>query len=76
MSEIIAQGPVEVTVRGACGTCKHRDVDGRCRSDKLSEYEHQKDAEKADMLIYDYSEGGGFWVGEQFGCIHHAPNAM
>ena len=27
------------------------------------------------MLIYDYNEGGGFWVGERFGCIHHTPNA-
>jgi hypothetical protein len=23
------------------------------------------------MLIYDYHEDGGFWVGEKFGCVHH-----
>jgi hypothetical protein len=23
------------------------------------------------MLIYEYSEGGVFWTGPDFGCVHH-----
>ena len=76
MTAPIAQCPADVNVMGVCGTCKHRDADGRCQSDKLAEAWGQDDAEKADMLIYDYSEGGGFWVGERFGCIHHTPNVF
>lgn len=66
-----AQGPVDVNVRGVCGTCVSRGADGRCQSKKLSEDYGQSDDEKAEMLIYDYSEGDSFWVGERFGCIHH-----
>lgn len=75
MTTPIAQGPVDVNVRGVCGTCRHRDKTGHCRSEKLDEDYGQSDGKKADMLIYDYNEGGGFWVGELFGCIHHTPNA-
>ena len=55
-----------------CKTCKYREENGYCQSDKIVEahWEHT-DAEKRDMLIYSYDEGGGFWVGEDFGCIHH-----
>jgi hypothetical protein len=24
-----------------------------------------------DELVYDYSEGGGFQTGPNFGCVHH-----
>lgn len=70
----IAQGPVDVTVMGICGACKHRDSTGHCNSEKLAEDWGQSGDEKMDMLLYDHSEGGGFWVGEKFGCIHYTPN--
>jgi hypothetical protein len=54
-----------------CETCKFRDNDGRCTNEKLAESWSQSIEEKQDMLIYDYSEGGGFWVGPKFGCVHH-----
>jgi len=61
-------------IKGVCGECKHRDSSGYCRCEKLDEDHGQRYEQKADMLIYDHSEGGGFWVGEKFGCIHHTPN--
>lgn len=56
-----------------CETCKHRNEAGYCTNSKLNEDIGQKDGEKLHMLIYDYSEGGGFWVGPTFGCVHHEP---
>ena len=67
-----------------CKTCKHwtrvqekypgafksPDVNagGICGSEKLTEDwgEHG-----ADMLVYSYPEGGEFWAGPDFGCVHH-----
>ena len=40
---------------------------GICTSEKLTEdfgYE-------ADNLVYSYNEGGSFWTGPEFGCVHH-----
>lgn len=54
-----------------CKTCTKRDERGRCKSEKLDEDYGQSEDKKIDMLIYDYNEGGGFWVGPEFGCIHH-----
>lgn len=54
-----------------CRTCKHRDERGDCNCEKLAEDHYQSEEAKADMLIYDYNEGGGFWVGPNFGCVHH-----
>ena len=54
-----------------CKTCKFRSADGLCESDKLAEDYYQSDKEKNDMLIYSYSEGGTFFVWENFGCVHH-----
>lgn len=58
-----------------CGTCTNRDSDGYCQSDRLSEdygqYRRTPEA-KADALVYSYHEGGGFWVGPNFGCVHWA----
>ena len=62
-------------VSGFCGTCKHRDSTGHCQSEKLSEDCYQTDEKKADMMVYDYNEDGGFWVGERFGCVHHDPKS-
>jgi hypothetical protein len=59
-----------------CGTCKYRNTAGYCQSDKLSEDRGQSDEKKDDMLIYDYTEGGGFWVGARFGCVHYATKKM
>ena len=66
-----------------CKTCKHwtrfrekypgayksPDVDagGICQSSKLVE----EGAHGADMLVYSYAEGGEFWTGPEFGCVHH-----
>ena len=54
-----------------CITCLFRDKHGFCNSEKIDETMGQSDEKKADMLIYSYSEGGSFWVGEYFGCVHH-----
>lgn len=70
-----------------CVTCKHWtpyptkypekirsdgvDDGGICESEKLTEDwggEHG-----ADMLVYPYTEGGHFWTGPEFGCVHHQP---
>lgn len=57
---------------GRCGECLYRDINGYCQNIKLSENFYQKSDEIDDMLIYSYQEGGGFWVGPQFGCVHYA----
>ena len=59
-----------------CKTCKHRDEKGYCGNEKISEDYGQSNKDKTDMLIYDYSEGGGFWVGQEFGCVHHIGENM
>lgn len=60
-----------------CKSCKYRAPDGQCLSEKLAEDSSQEDSsqedsEKQDMLIYSYYERGWFWVGENFGCVHHS----
>jgi hypothetical protein len=68
-----------------CKTCKHwmpysdkypkghaseaKKAGGLCQSEKL--VEDLGDDYGADMLIYEYLEGGGFWTGPDFGCVHH-----
>lgn len=63
-----------------CKTCKlwekcgpksyptRQGVGGYCTSPKLVEgvglYER-------DTLEYSYNEGGSFWTGPDFGCVHH-----
>ena len=58
-----------------CKTCKYRDEEGVCTSVKITELytwdSSVTDEQKKDMLIYSYEEGGYFWVGEEFGCVHH-----
>jgi hypothetical protein len=51
-----------------CETCKFRDEDFYCTNEKLSENYGLKND---DMLVYDFIEGGEFWVGAKFGCVHH-----
>jgi hypothetical protein len=57
---------------GRCWTCQYRNHKGYCTNPKLAEDEGQ--TETADMLIYSFSEGGGFFVGPNFGCVHYVAN--
>jgi len=67
------------TTMGRCATCKHRDANGYCRSDKITEAsmygdlpaEQRETPATRDMLIYTYDESGSFWAGPDFGCVHH-----
>jgi hypothetical protein len=47
---------------------------GLCQSEKLNEDWGQSYG--ADMLIYEFGEGGGFWTGPDFGCVHHQAAAV
>ena len=68
-----------------CKTCKHwtrvqekypgafksPDVNagGICGSQKVvADY---SGTHEADILVYPYPEGGEFWTGPDFGCVHH-----
>ena len=55
-----------------CGDCKWRDADGLCVCPKIHEAENYiGGADPADdELVYSYYEGGSFWVGPNFGCVH------
>ena len=55
-----------------CKDCSHRNSEGLCCCPKLQEDMGQAGAERSDMLIYSYDEGGAFWVGPYFGCVHCA----
>jgi len=66
-----------------CKTCKWHKEDpksngweeqGRdCTCPKIREDEGN-DSYEDDALVYSYPEGGYFWTGDNFGCIHHEPN--
>lgn len=63
-----------------CDTCKwwkptpHRSATvkfgHRCESDKL--YEDGDNDQPEDALMYPYFEGGSFYPGPKFGCVHWA----
>lgn len=66
-----------------CETCKHwgsgtqgpykiiRPGYKYCFSEKLVEDDHDVPiVVPDDLLIYDYSESGGFHTGPSFGCVH------
>ena len=59
-----------------CKNCTFRNPDGFCGHEKIRElwggdYMSEKEKEKyKDFLIYGYDEGGSFWVGPEFGCVH------
>ena len=56
-----------------CGTCNHRDSDGHCTNEHIHEDDYDKrSVDKDKCLIYSYYEGGSFWVGKNFGCVHHS----
>ena len=52
--------PLRIRIREQAG--------GTCRCAKLTE---DKGRYGADMLVYAYNEGGWFWTGPNFGCVHH-----
>ena len=53
----------------AGGPREEKKAGGWCQSEKLTEGHWQSMA--ADMLAYSYMEGGEFWTGPDFGCVHH-----
>ena len=66
-----------------CKTCKFRNKDDECTNSKISDnarwpggyYENEEEERENreqtnDMLLYSYDEGGSFFVGEEFGCVH------
>jgi hypothetical protein len=70
-----------------CDTCKHWvpvpvkhprnyqsaaiNAGGLCEHDKIRE----SDGHDEDALVYSYLEGGYFWTGPRFGCVHHEAKA-
>jgi hypothetical protein len=66
-TETLGAGHVSATV--LCSDCRFRDKQGYCRSDKMWEEGIAPD-NRSDCVVYDYYEGGNFWVGPNFGCVH------
>lgn len=65
-----------------CKTCAHwraytgpgkQQVGGYCQSEKI--IEDREGRFEPDALVYSYCEGGRFWTGPEFGCVHHTPTA-
>lgn len=64
-----------------CKTCvhwvqnedaKHEFADGGyCGHGKVGEDYYSEEAYQPDALVYSYLEGGRFWTGPEFGCVHH-----
>ena len=61
-----------------CKTCKHWEVVPEnyfrgwlreCRSGKI--HEEDSPTDDTDHLVYPYYEGGAFYPGPDFGCVHH-----
>lgn len=63
-----------------CKTCKHwkpcgksdnkeRRKGGHCMNEKKITEDYGRYG--PDMLVYPYIEGGDFWTGPEFGCVHH-----
>lgn len=42
---------------------------GYCRCERIGDDNRYL----PDSLVYSYAEGGSFWTGPAFGCVHHAP---
>ena len=60
-----------------CKNCEYRkpvpgnaDAISFCKHEKLSDYMGQPDEFCQDALLYEFSEGGEFIVGDYFGCVH------
>jgi len=63
------RSPPWLTDRSTGGCYPGREVGGFCRSPHI--YEGECDAFQPDALVYSYNEGGAFWTGPEFGCVHH-----
>ena len=50
-----------------CKNCKWRDDREQCTNPKLHD---DIGLAESDQLVYIYQEDGGFWVGDDFGCVH------
>lgn len=70
-------------MKQTCKDCAFRAVEtessekvlvGECQNPNLVEEFGDKGAQ-SEMLIYSYGEGGGFWVGPNFGCVHFEARA-
>ena len=63
-----------------CKTCNHWEpiggqtppLRGVCECDKIRDHHYPPEA---DTLVYSYDEGGEFWAGAEFGCVHHKAKA-
>lgn len=53
-----------------CKDCQFRSVDGYCDSKHFVEGHYDADEKHPADLVYSYYEGGSFWVGPEFGCVH------
>jgi len=54
-----------------CKDCFYRDNNRHCNNlEKIRETGAKPQSNADDSLIYDYNEGGGFEVGDFFGCVH------
>lgn len=53
-----------------CKDCKWRDEVECCTHEKISEAKFGVGVDCEDSLIYPCNEGGFFWVGPEFGCVH------
>lgn len=65
---------------GYCKDCTFRNAENRkgnkssCVCPKLTDDSYDSDEYNADdSLVYSYDEGGVFYVGDKFGCIHWMP---
>jgi len=56
-----------------CKTCVYRDDGGYCVNQFLCEQPTYlcMPKEPHSTLIYTYNEDGEFYVGDNFGCVHH-----
>lgn len=62
-----------------CQTCWHWEPEaeyggGYCKSPGLTE--DVGGMRGADALVYSFFEGGLFWTGPMFGCVHHELKAV
>jgi hypothetical protein len=54
-----------------CKNCKYRDQYTACCNPNLKEAdEPELGTLEGDKLVYPYNEGGAFYVGPDFGCVH------
>ena len=64
---------------GHCGACRFRNANGYCTSEYLraeARIAYSPDEQRTRLLYEDAYQDGHFWVGEQFGCIHFAPQSQ